>query len=292
MSSSQEPWTVLKLLDWTKGFFQRQNVESPRLCAEVLLGEVLGCGRMDLYTRFGETPSAEDLARYRDLVRRAGDGEPVAYLVGYREFYSLRFEVTPAVLIPRPETELLVDLAVEELQRIGHGGALWDVCTGSGCVAVAAAMNATEASVLATDRSEAALAVAQRNVEAHDLTDRLTLARADLLDLPSGCSLAPPFDVLTANPPYVADGEEVGPTVDREPPEALRAGPDGLDVLRPLLRQAPGVLKPGGLLAVEFGANQADAVRELLLATGAFEEPRILRDAAGLDRVASARRKS
>ena len=291
MTSPQEPWTVLKLLDWTKGFFQRQSVESPRLCAEVLLAHAMGCKRVELYTRFEHCPSAEALGSYRDLVRRAGEGEPVAYLVGYREFYSLQFRVTPDVLIPRPETELLVDAAVEHLKELREGAVAWDVCTGSGCVALAVAANAPGARVLATDDSEAALAVAAGNAEEFDLADRVSFTRADLLALPSDCALQPPFDVLTANPPYVADAEEVGPGVDREPARALRAGADGLDVLRPLLGGAPDVLRSGGLLAVEFGCTQADAVRDLIVATGAFDEPTIRRDPAGHERAALARRR-
>lgn len=291
MTSPQEPWTVLKLLEWTKGFFQRQSVDSPRLCAEVLLAHAMGCKRMELYTRFEHCPSTEVLAGYRDLVRRAGEGEPVAYLVGYREFYSLRFRVTPDVLIPRPETELLVDAAVEHLKSLREGALVWDVCTGSGCVALAVAANAPQAIMLATDDSEPALAIAAGNAEALDLADRVTFARADLLALPGDCALQPPVDVLTANPPYVADADEVGPGVDREPAHALRAGPDGLDVLRPLLAGAPAVLRPGGLLAVEIGCSQAHAVRDLIVETGTFDEPTFLRDPAGHDRAALARRR-
>ena len=272
-----QPWTVLRLLEWTRGFFERNQLDSPRLCAEVLLARVLSCGRLDLYTRFDTVCTPEQLTAYRGLVQRAADHEPVAYLVGSKEFYSLPFRVTKDVLIPRPETELLVDQAVARLREIGEGATMWDVCTGTGCVAVAAAKNAPQAVVLATDVSPAAVAVAGENVEANGLAERVTVVEADLLTLPEAWAGESVFDVITANPPYVAEGEDVEASVKHEPGSALFAGPDGLDVLRPLIAAAPGALKPGGVLCVEFGSSQADAVRDLLLATGAFDEPTILK---------------
>ncbi len=284
-----EPWTVLKLLDWTKGYFARAGLASPRLCAERLLSHHLRCRRVDLYARYDFVPAGDSLDAFRDSVQKAAGGEPVAYLVGRKEFYSLSFTITPDVLIPRPETELLVDQAVAHLRRIEGEPTGWDVCTGSGCVAIAVAKHAPKARVLATDRSHRAVEIATENVRRHDLTGRVTCAVADLLTLPAEWTGEGRFDVLTANPPYVADGDDVGPGVDREPPGALRAGPDGLAVLRPLIAAAPDALKPGGLLCVEFGADQANAIRDLLVA-GAFAEPTILRDAQAIERVAVAKR--
>jgi release factor glutamine methyltransferase len=287
--TQQEPWTVLKLLDWTKGYLGRASVESPRLCSEILLAHSLGCKRMDLYTRFSYEPTAEQRDAFRAKVKQAAEGQPVAYLVGTKEFYSLPFVVTPEVLIPRPETELLVEIAIDHL-RATDGDRMWDVCTGSGCVAVATAANIPWVNVLVTDISPAAVAIAAENARRNDVADRVTCAQADLLRVPESWDGGELFDVVTANPPYVAEGEQIGPGVDREPPEALFAGADGLDVLRPLIAGVADVLKPGGLFCVEFGATQADDVRDLLVATEAFSEPAIRKDLGGHERVAVARR--
>lgn len=285
------PWTVLRLINWTKEFFARAEVPDPRLAAEVLLAHSLGCSRVDLYTRFDLVPPEPKLKLYRELVGRAKQREPVAYLVGEREFYSLRFKVTKDVLIPRPETEILVDQAAAHLKSLGRPGRLWDVCTGSGCVAIAAAAQARDAAVLATDVSPAAVAVAGENAAAHKLADRVRCRVADLLSVPEDCDEFAEVDAITANPPYVAEGDEVAPEVKYEPKLALYAGRDGLDVIRKLLAAAPRRLAGGGVLALEFGMGQADAVRNLLHDGGEFDEPRIIRDGQGIERAAVAKRK-
>lgn len=287
-----QTWTVLKLLTWTKEYFEKNAVESPRLCAEMLLAHVLGCKRIELYTRFDYQPTAEQLTVYRELVKRAAQQEPVAYLVGDKEFYSLKFKVTPDVLIPRPETELLVSEAVSHLRSAGETPTAWDLCTGSGCVALAVAASAPKARLLATDISPQALAVAAHNADHLKLADRLRIRQADLLTLPDDCADWSPFDVITANPPYIGQGEPVGPTVRHEPALALMGGPDGLDCIRRIVADAPAQLKPGGILAMEFGYRQADTVRNLIVTQGCFEEPRILRDQQGIERAAIARRKA
>ncbi|RPI61428.1 MAG: peptide chain release factor N(5)-glutamine methyltransferase, partial [Planctomycetaceae bacterium] len=158
-----EPWTVLKLLNWTKDDFARLDVDEPRLSAEILLAHTLGCKRIELYTRFDYQPTHAQLEQYRQLIQRGRNHEPVAYLVGTKEFFSLKFKVTPDVLIPRPETEMLVVQAVEHLRKLSRAATAWDVCTGSGCVAVAIASQVKEATVLATDISPAALRIAREN---------------------------------------------------------------------------------------------------------------------------------
>jgi release factor glutamine methyltransferase len=288
---TSKPWTVLALLNWTKEYLARGRVDAPRLAAEVLLAHCLDCPRIELYARFELQPSAEQLARFRSLVKRAVDHEPVAYLVGRKEFYSLSFIVTPDVLIPRAETEGLVTEAEAHLRSLARPGRAWDACTGSGCVAVALARQVADAEVLATDISPEALAVAKRNAQAHVVAERVHVLRADLLNLPEGTSPAPPFDVITANPPYVADGDELAPDVAHEPASALRAGTDGLDCLRPIIASAGGLLAQGGLLALEFGYGQGDAVRDLVVATGQFAEPRIIRDHQQIERIATATRR-
>jgi len=288
---AEKDWTVLNLLKWTAGYLEQSGVESPRLAGEVLLAHVLHLQRIDLYTRFEYRPSGEELKCYRSLVKRASQREPVAYLVGEKEFYSLNFKVTPDVLIPRGETELLVTEAIEHLRTRSGPSAMWDVCTGSGCVAIAVASQIPTVTVMASDVSGEALSVARENARTHGLSERITFHEADLLSLPPEMKETT-FDVITANPPYVAAGDEVSPEVAYEPQEALMGGPDGLDFIRPIIAGAPELLNPGAVLILEFGRGQADIIRELITATGKFAEPRILRDHQRIERVAVCKRKS
>jgi release factor glutamine methyltransferase len=285
------PWTVLKLLNWTRDYFTEAGLEDPRLSAEVLLAAALRCPRVQLYARFEYQPSEGELATFRAWVRRARAYEPIAYLIGEKEFYSLRFKVTPDVLVPRAETEALVSEAVTHLRRRGGPGRMWDVCTGSGCVAIATAHEVPQVTVLGTDISAAAVALAAENAAAHGLTDRVRFRVADLLALPKDCRAMAPFDVITANPPYVAEHQMISETVRHEPPVAVHGGADGLDFLRRLITDAPKMLAPGGALVLEFGFTQADAIVELLAATGSFEPPRVLHDHQGIERSAVAIRR-
>ena len=291
MASLPTEWTVLRLLEWTKDFFTRNAVEDARLCAEVLLAHVLGCPRLGLYTQFDRIPAPEQLTAFRELVKRAGAGEPIAYLTGQRDFYSLAFDVTPDVLIPRPETEMLVDLALEYVKANPARRRLWDVCTGSGCVAVASAVYCPDLRVLATDVSAAALAVADKNVGRHKVAERVTLAEADLLKLPPGQEGG--WDIILSNPPYVSDAQmaDLPKAVRAEPALALKAGKAGLDCITRIIADAPAVLAGGGLLAMEIGQGQGPAVYDLLNQAGAYEEIRLRKDAAGIERVAAAVRK-
>ncbi len=283
-------WTVLNLINWTKDYFVRCGVESPRLSAEVLLAGVLQCERITLYTRYDYQPGPEELAAYRQAVKRLAEGEPLAYITGSREFYSLNFRVTPDVLVPRCETELLVNVAAEHLKSLPQHGCMWDVCTGSGCVAIATAAQVADAKFLATDICEKAVAVAKQNAELLNVADRVTCLAADMLALPAGWTGPKTFDVITANPPYVALGDEVAESVKREPAVALYAGADGLECIRRIVADAPALLNAGGILAFEFGCGQADEVRDLIVATGRFAEPRIIRDHQQIERVAVARK--
>ena len=285
---SAVPWTVLRLLEWTKKYFADADVDEPRLCAEVLLAHVLGCRRIELYTRFDYTPDPEQLTAYRQLVKRAVDHEPTAYLVGSREFYSLKFKVTPDVLIPRPETEQLVAEAETHLKTLKRPGLMWDVCTGSGCVAIATALQVDDVHVLATDICPRAVALARVNAEAHNVTSRLRCGVADLASLPDDCGdlTGSKFDVITANPPYVADGDVVAESVKHEPHAALYAGGDGLDCIRKLLPQVPPLLQAGGIFVMEFGLGQQDRIADLIAKIDQFAEPRILKDHQGIQRTA------
>lgn len=284
-----QTWTVARLLTWTREYFEQRGLESARLCAEILLADALGCQRIELYTRHEMAPDAAILQRYRGHVRAAADGTPIAYLIGYKEFFSLRFKVTDAVLIPRPETELLVEKVTylargsEPIQRI------LDVGTGSGCIAIALATQLPEARIAASDLSPAALAIAAENAAAHGVADRIEFRAGDLL--------APwqddgPFDVLVSNPPYVAtrDADDLPRSVrEHEPHQALFAGDDGLDVVRPLIERAGSLLRPGGHLLVEIAYDQGPRTRALLEQAG-WHEVVGYKDLARHERVVHARR--
>ncbi|MFH1924675.1 MAG: peptide chain release factor N(5)-glutamine methyltransferase [Planctomycetota bacterium] len=288
-----EAWTVGRLLGWTTDYLAQHGSESPRLDAEILLAESLGCQRIELYTTFDSVPGERVRAAFRELVRRRAEGRPVAYLVGHREFYSLSFRVTPDVLIPRPETEFLV-VALLDLARQRPADreiAICDVGTGSGIIAVAAAKHLPSARVTAIDKSTAALEVARRNAAEHGVAERIELIESDLF------SAVPPgrrFDFVMSNPPYVAEAEiESLPRDVREfePREALVAGPSGTEVIQSLIPQAAERLNPGGHLLVEISPPLHDRVQSLLQADGRFEPGPTVKDLARLARVVQAKRK-
>jgi len=280
-----EAWTVLKLLRWTADYFAGRGVDAPRLDAELLLAETLGLDRVGLYVNFERPLQADELAAFRERVRRRAVREPLAYILGRAEFWSLSLLVTPAVLIPRPETELLVEQA---LPRLGDGPRqVLDIGTGSGALAIALAHERPECSVTAIDRSTAALAVAADNCRINGVADRIVLADGDLAALPPG-----PFDLIVANPPYIPSGELAAlmPEVrDYEPRLALDGGADGLAAYRAITAQAAGVLAPGGWLLMEVGFDQAAAVRALCAAAG-LAELFVARDLAGIERVVGGRK--
>lgn len=290
-NSSEQDWTVLKLINWTKDYFEKVQIENPRLCAEVLLAYVLKCQRISLYTRFNYVPTAEELAEYRALVQRAHNFEPVAYLVGQKEFYSLTFKVNKDVLIPRTETEVLAKEALDHLHRTGPLGTVWDVCTGSGCVGIAIAHESKDTLVLVTDISPEAVGVAQANADSNKVADRVRCRVANLLTLPEDCRDLAPFQVITGNPPYISENQGITEVVKHEPSIALWGGKTGMDYMAPIIQQAPALLRSGGALILEFGYAMADDVRDATVATGAYAEPRILCDHQGIERSMVAIRK-
>ncbi|HVP11193.1 MAG TPA: peptide chain release factor N(5)-glutamine methyltransferase [Phycisphaerae bacterium] len=267
----QEEWTVGRLLTWTKGHLETKGIDEPRLAAELLLAHALGCKRIELYTRYNQVATAEQRAAFREMVIAAAEHKPIAYLIGHREFYSLDFIVTPDVLIPRPETELLVELALAWCQE--HPAdrfTLLDIGTGSGCIAITIAKRQPGIAAMATDISPAALAVAARNGERHGVADRVRFLEADLLSLPPDTVPPGGFDIIVSNPPYIAerDREALPQNVrDYEPGQALLAGEDGLDIYRRLSPEAAPFLRPGGTLILEVGFDQADAVENLFAAS-------------------------
>jgi release factor glutamine methyltransferase len=271
--ASDDTWTIQKLLNWVTEYLATKGIESPRLSAELLLSHVLGLKRIELYTQFNKAVAAEQLGILRDLVKRAGLYEPVAYLTGKTEFYSLELDITSGCMIPRPETELLVQRAIEFLRTRSGVQYVCDLCTGSGCIAVAIAKNFPDARITATDISAAALAVAARNVEKHRLTEQVRLLCGDLFEPIIRQLDVSQFDLIVCNPPYVstAEYENLDKNIkDYEPASALLAGEDGMDVYRRIIEKVNEFLKPGAALMLEIGYAQGPAVRAMLEQTGAL----------------------
>lgn len=288
-----ETWTIQKLLKWVTEYFTGKGVDAPRLSAEILLSHVLGLKRIELYTQFDKLVAKPELDRLHDLVKRAGGHEPVAYLTGKTEFYSLELNITNDCMIPRPETELLVQRAIEFL-RTRHGTQfVCDLCTGSGCVAVAIAKNFLNACIIATDISAPALDVAARNVNKHNLTERITLLQGDLFEPLVQPLDVEQFDLIVCNPPYVsaAEYEVLEKNVkDYEPRIALFAGEDGLDIYRRIIEKSDQFLKPEAALMLEIGYAQGPTVRELIEKTNAFAEIKVEKDVHNNDRIVTAKR--
>ncbi len=286
-------WTIQKLLNWVTEYFTEKGLESPRVSAELLVSDVLKLKRIELYTQFDKPVGKELLDKLHELVKRAGEHEPIAYLTGKCEFYSLEFHITPACLIPRPETELLVERTIEFLQKRGGEQLLCDLCTGSGCIAVAVAKNYANAKIIATDVSDDALEVAEQNVEKYQLGERIKLLHGDLFE-----PLIQPldrceFDLIICNPPYVTSGEfeRLDKNVrEYEPKSALLAGADGLDIYRRIAERVEEFLKEDSALMLEIGYRQGAEVKKLLEDTGIFSEVAVHKDYHDNDRIVVARR--
>jgi release factor glutamine methyltransferase len=274
-------WTLMEFVRWTTDFFKQHEVPQARLDAELLLAHVLGSTRMDLYLGFDKPLAEADRARFRELIRRrAKERIPVAYLTEQREFWSLPFRVTPDVLIPRPETETLVRVALDQKPR-----RVLEIGVGSGCISAALARELPSVEIVAIDVSAAALELARENLAALGVLERVQLLLADGLR-----DVAGSFDLVVSNPPYVRSAElaKLAPELRHEPSVALDGGPDGLDVIRQICADAPSRLERPGALALEIGAGQVDGVSELLRATGAAEVE-WTKDLAGISRVALGR---
>ena len=294
MPDSSAPWTIQRLLEWTASFFLRKGIDSPRLSAELLLAHVLSVPRIKLYTNYQRVVSPKDLAAYRRLVARAAEDEPIAHLTGRAHFFNLEFEVTRDVLIPRPDTETLVENVI---QLVRHQSGLesprvLDLCTGSGCIAAAIAFHVRGAVVVATELKPAAVAVAQRNVQRLDLSQRVLVQQGHLFDAIPAVDRQP-FDLIVANPPYIPTAQI--PALDRsvrdyEPVEALDGGLDGLSMHRRILSQAPQWLVVGGHIFLEIAFDQGPLALEIAAEHPRLAEARILADHAGRDRVLTAKR--
>jgi len=267
-SASADVWTVRRILEWTTGFLKQKGVESPRLEAELLLAHARQCQRIRLYTDIDEELTDAQRVQMRESVQRRAKREPLAYIIGTREFYGRRFEVGPGVLIPRPETETLVDTCLERIPK-DQPRTVAEVGFGSGCIAITIARQRPLCKVTATDVSARAMEIASRNVQQLEVSDRVTLLSGDVLEplLADGAM----FDGLISNPPYIRDDEResLAPEVSQhEPAEALFAGTDGLNIVRRIVAGASNILKPGAFIALELDPAQCDAVAKLLKASG------------------------
>jgi release factor glutamine methyltransferase len=282
---AQERWTVLKVITWTTEHFQKKGMDNPRLDAEVLLAHLLGIDRMGLYLNY-DTPLKEgERALYREMIQRRTAGEPVAYIVGHREFWSMKFAVSPESLIPRPETEHLVEEAVRIGKELCPPQRVLEIGHGCGAVAIALATELTEAHIVATDISPGTRSLARDNAEAHGVGERVRFVMGDLYPPEDE-----PFDLICSNPPYIPTGEilHLAPEVrDYEPLTALDGGEDGLLFFREIAQGAADFLTEGGWLLLEMGKGQDPQVARILQEQG-FSHIDLVPDYAGVKRVIKA----
>ena len=290
-ATGNNDWNVLKLLQWTTAYFTSRSIENPRAAAEILLASVLQLGRVDLYVRHDQPLTAGELARYKELIQRRAAGEPVAYIVGSKEFWSMDFTVTPDVLIPRPETECLVEAALQRLESIPPGRHVLDLGTGCGAVVLALAARAPQHRYVASDVSQAALAVARKNAGAHELQDHVRFFCGSWLDAVQ--SRLAGLDMIVSNPPYIRRSmiDHLQIEIRQfEPLMALDGGEDGLQCLQAIIAAAGSCLKAGGFLLLEIGYDQKEAVAESAERVGGYADLTFIKDYSGHDRVACMRR--
>lgn len=296
MPKTDQEWTVGRLLETTREFLSGRSVEDSRLTAEMLLAHALGLPRLNLYLDVARVLSPAELDCYRDLVRKAGDHHPVQYLIGIASFFSLEVQVSPDVLIPRPETETLVEQAISDLRGRPEQSApcVADIGTGSGCIAVAIARSLPNARIWATDISGPALNVARQNAESIGVGDRIQFCHGDLFQALSTADRKEQFDLIVSNPPYIAETQ--WPSLPRnvrdyEPHHALLAGADGLKFHRAIIQQAAAFLAGDGQLMLEGAFDQSPAIEKLFMSEGRWDNIRVIRDAAGQSRVIMAQKR-
>ncbi|HWR06844.1 peptide chain release factor N(5)-glutamine methyltransferase [Sporomusa sp.] len=277
-----EQWIISSILNWTKQYFGSKGIDNPRLDAEVLLSHILGKDRLYLYTNFDQPLTAGELAAYRETVKRRAVRAPVAYITGYKEFMGLSFAVSPAVLIPRPDTEILVETVLARLAT-GQAPSIADLGTGSGAIIVSILTKLTTARGVAVDISAGALAIAKENAVRHSVDQRLELQLGDLFAPLSGSK----FDAILSNPPYIPDRDIAGLSAEvrQEPRLALAGGADGLDFYRRIVATGAAYLNTGGFIAVEVGINQAGPVAALANTASRLKAEAIIKDYGGIERV-------
>jgi release factor glutamine methyltransferase len=281
-------WTIRRTLAWTSEDFASRGIPSPRLDAELLISHALDCDRIDLYLNMERPLANPELGRVRTLVERRRRREPVAYILGEREFYGRRFRVDPSVLIPRPDTETLVERLFDAVPA-DFGGRFLELGTGSGAIAVTVAVERPRLRIQATDISSAALSIARQNARLHDVESRMDFHDGDLFE---ALDTEGAYDVICFNPPYVssADWDGLAPEiVQYEPKAALDGGADGLDFYRRTLASVDEWLAPSGILLLEVGQGQVNPVLELVRANGRFRSIENHPDLGGVPRVIRAR---
>jgi len=290
-------WTIRDLLKVTSDFLKQKDIEAPRLSAEVLLAHILSLNRVELYLRFDQPLHEEEISRYRALVKRRLNREPMQYITGSQEFWSLDFEVGPGVLIPRPESELLVEtaLSLHRAGRIPHAGQLrlLDLCTGCGALAVALAREIPDAAVWASDLSGDALATARLNAAKHGVAHRMEFLTGDLCQPARDRNLT--FDLIVSNPPYIrSDAWEGLPPEVRlhEPRMALDGGEEGMVYIKRILSAGPDCLEPGGWVLMEMDPEQTSEALRLIEQTGRYEEGERVKDYSQRYRMVMARKKA
>lgn len=275
-------WTIGALLTWTQDFFAQKGIDTPRLDAEILLAHVLGKERIYLYAHYDEPMNPEELGAYREMVKKRSSRLSVAHILGTKAFMGLDFKVTEDVLVPRPETEMLVETVVD-MSKDASSLHILDMGTGSGAIIVSLLKYIPQAIGTGVDISPKALAIAAENGKAGGVAERVTWVESNLF------TNVPPqeYDWVLSNPPYLTDGDmrQLQPEVTHDPRLALYGGPDGLDVYRAIATESPAFVKPGGHCAVEIGAGQGDAVRTLFTAQGAYDYVKTVPDYGGIDRV-------
>lgn len=278
-----EQWSIKRMLDWCTNYFIEKGIEdSPRLDAEILLSHTLGIRRLDLYLQFDRPLSQDELQNFKAIVKRRVDHEPVAYIVGKKEFWSLDFFVTPDVLIPRPDTEILVEKTLEILKQKTDLRQGLEIGVGSGCLSIALLSEVKDLKITAVEVSEEAITIARKNAEYHGVADRLEIVHRDFLKSSSGDYVDVPFDFLVSNPPYAKEAEKdsISKSVkDFEPEGAIFAGETGLIFYEEIQKQYSQLIRPEGFVIMEIGEDQGNAVQKL------FSGSKILKDLAGHDRV-------
>jgi release factor glutamine methyltransferase len=286
--------TIAEAILYASGKLTAAGIPTARLDAEVLLSDILKKDRVWLIAHDNDTLAGAGQTLFEDAINRRSRREPLQYITGKQEFWGLDFQVTPDVLIPRPETELIVERAIGFVKKAGSQPTILDLCTGSGCIAISLAKELGDTRIFAVDTSSRALAVARGNARKHGVSDRIRFLEGDLFEPLGELDLRGRVDVITANPPYIRSDDlpRLQPEVrDYEPEIALRAGPDGTEIQHRIVENAPGFLKKNGVLIMEMGMGQAPALKTMVENTGSYAAIEIFKDLAGIERVIVAHKK-
>jgi release factor glutamine methyltransferase len=293
-NSGDADWTIIKLIGWATSYLKSHGIDSPRMTGEILLAHALNLQRIDLYLKYDQPLMAEELQRFKALIKRRIGREPVAYILGVKEFWSLEFQVNPSVLIPRPETECLVEKALELLaeRQVPPPQCILDLGTGSGAIVTALASQQPQQVYFASDRHRSAVEIARDNARRHGCAARIHFFAGDWLSCLSRAKAG--FDMIVSNPPYIARSliDGLQPEISRfEPRTALDGAADGLACYQTIIGAAGDYLKTAGVLIMEIGHDQREAVRRIAERSGCFEAFDCTQDYSGNDRVVWMRKK-